>query len=146
MDQIVRRRRTIPRPLDQRTAPKPPDQRSWSLKDARATHATCGRHRQRRPHLARPPERPASLVATAAVADAYSASHNRRCHRAWGAPPPLVRFGSTVTACLLASGASPSLVPGGAPPSVARLGAAPPPLARPREPPSRSHARCRRRH
>jgi hypothetical protein len=45
------------------------------------------------------------------------ASCNRCCHRAWGAPPPLVCFRSAVTTCSPASGASPS---------VARLGAAPP--------------------
>jgi hypothetical protein len=100
MDRIVRRRRTIPRPLDQRTPPKLPDRRSWSSKDVRSTHASCGRHRQRRPRLARPPERPASLVATAAAADAYRASHNcrstgprvrRRRPSASGAPSPLAR-------------------------------------------------------
>ena len=40
----------------------------------------------------------------------------------------LVGFRSVVSACLPASGASPSLDPGGVPPPVARLGA-PPPLA-----------------
>jgi hypothetical protein len=48
MDRKVHRWMIIPRPLDQRTPPKPPDQRSWSSKDARATHASRGRHRQRR--------------------------------------------------------------------------------------------------
>jgi hypothetical protein len=124
MDRIVRRRRTIQRPLDQRTPSKSPDWRSWSSKDTRATHASRGHHRQRRPRLARPPERLASLMATAA-ADAYRASHNRRCHRAYGAPPPHARFGSAVTACSPASGVSLSLVTGRAPPSIARLGAAP---------------------
>jgi hypothetical protein len=81
MDRIVRRRRTIPRPLVQRTPLKPLDRRSWSSKDTRATHASYGHHRERRPHLARPPERPAYLVTIVATIDAYRASHNRRCHR-----------------------------------------------------------------
>jgi hypothetical protein len=74
MDQIVRHWRMIPRPLDQRTPPKSPDRRSWSSKDSRATHASRGRHRRRRPRLAWPPERPASLVATTTAAKAYRAT------------------------------------------------------------------------
>jgi hypothetical protein len=35
-------------PLDQRMSLKPPDRRRWSSKDARATHASCDRHLQRR--------------------------------------------------------------------------------------------------
>jgi hypothetical protein len=72
MDRIVRCQRTIPRPPDQRTSLKPPDQRSWSSKDARATHASRGSHRQRRPRLARPLERPMPPVAT--TAEAYNAT------------------------------------------------------------------------
>jgi hypothetical protein len=33
--------------------PKPPDRRSWSSKDARATHASRGCHRQRATHVPR---------------------------------------------------------------------------------------------
>jgi hypothetical protein len=66
MDRIVRRRRTIPRPLDQRTSSKPPDRRSWSSKGARATHASCDRHRQRRPRLAQPSLPPGLGCAVAA--------------------------------------------------------------------------------
>jgi hypothetical protein len=65
-------------------------------------------------------------VATTAAIEAYRASRNRHCHRACGAPSPLVRFGSTVVACPPALGALSSLDPGGAPLSVARLGATPP--------------------
>jgi hypothetical protein len=42
------------------------------------------------------------------------------------APPSIIHFGSTVTACSLTSGASSSLVPGGVLPSIACLRAAPP--------------------
>jgi hypothetical protein len=126
MDQIIRRRRTISRPLDQRTPPKPRDWGSWSLKDTRATHTSRGRHRQRRPRLARPPERPTSHIAIATATDAYHASCNRCCHRAWGAPPPLVCFRSAIAACPPFSGVSSSLYPSGAPSLVARLGVAPP--------------------
>jgi hypothetical protein len=113
MDQIVRRRRTIPSPLDQRTPSKPPNRRSWSSKDARATHASRGCHRQRRPRLARLSERLASLVATAAAAEAYRASCIRRCHRAWGAPPPLVCFRSVTIARSRWSAATRRLPQGG---------------------------------
>jgi hypothetical protein len=126
MDRIVRRHRTIPRPLDQRTPPKPPDQRTWSSKDARATHASRGRHRHRWPRVTRPPERPASPVATTAAVEAYRASRNHRCRWVWGAPLQLVWFGSDDDACPHAPGASPSLDPGGTPPPVACLRAAPP--------------------
>jgi hypothetical protein len=82
MDRIDRRRRTIPGPLDQRTLSKPPNRRSWSSKDVKATHASRERHRQRWLCLVQSLDRPTSLVATV---DAYRASRNRRCHRAWDA-------------------------------------------------------------
>jgi hypothetical protein len=84
----------------------------WSSKDAEANHASRDSHRRRRPCFARPLERPASPVATA---EAYRASCNCRHHWAWGAPPPLVRFESTIVAFPPASGASSPLGPGRAP-------------------------------
>jgi hypothetical protein len=39
----------------------------------------------------------------------YRASRNRHRHRAWGASPPSVRFGSTIVTCPPALGASSSL-------------------------------------
>jgi hypothetical protein len=126
MDQIVQRRRTIPRSLNQSTSLKPPNWMSWSSKDGEATHASSGRHRRRQPRLMRPPEQTVSPVATTATVEAYRASRNRRHHWAWSVLPSLIRFGSIVAASLPASGASSLLDPGGAPPSVARLRAAPP--------------------
>jgi hypothetical protein len=40
----------------------------------------------------------APLGSATALAEAYRASHNRLCHRVWGTPPLLVRFGSVVVA------------------------------------------------
>jgi hypothetical protein len=100
---------------------RPPDQRSWSSNDAGATHALRGRHRRRRTRLTQPPEPPGSPMVATATIEAYCASCNRRRHRAWGAPSSLVRFRSTITACLPSSGALSSPDPAGAPPSLARL-------------------------
>jgi hypothetical protein len=89
-----------------RTPPRPPDWRSWSSKDIGATHASHSRHRRKRSRLAWPQEPPASHVATTDAVEVYRVSCNRRHHRAWGAPPPLVRLRSAVAPCSPALGAS----------------------------------------
>jgi hypothetical protein len=54
-----------------------------------------------------------SPVATTVANEAYCFSHNRRCHRTWGAPLLLIRFESAIATCPPISWASPSLDPGG---------------------------------
>jgi hypothetical protein len=90
MDMIVRRQRTIPRSIDQRTPPKPPDQRSWSSKDARATHASLGRRSD--PHLPWPPPPLLTPTAPHATVVATGPGVRRRRSSASGAPSPLARL------------------------------------------------------
>jgi hypothetical protein len=100
MKRIVRRRRMVPRPLDQRMPPMPPDRRSWSSKDARATHASRGRHLQRRRasrdrrsnrRTSWPPPPLPTPTAPRTTVVATGPRVRRRRRSALGAPSPLAR-------------------------------------------------------
>jgi hypothetical protein len=133
-------------------AAKATDRRSWSSKDAEATHARASHDRWCHPRRPWPPPMLSKYTTprVSALAGDDRASHDRRCHprRPW--PPPMLSkytaprativatgYGCASAACPPASGASPSLGPRGAPsplarlraPLLARLGGASPSLA-----------------
>jgi hypothetical protein len=126
MDQIVRRRRTILRPLDQKDAV-----------EATRSEKFVVEGRQSHPRPVWPPSPETTAPRATAGVTCFPRGHRLLPARlgsvavAIGASPPLVHFGSPVTACPSVSGASSLLVPGGALLSVVRLGAAPSPPLKP---------------